>query len=345
MSHFYAGLDVSQELTAICIMNEEGKPLHEGMVPTDPEEIVLYLQSAGETFIRIGLETGPFSPWLYHALSEAGLPVICIESRHAHAVMKVQLAKTDENDARSIAQLMRTGWFKAVHVKSKESQKIRVLLNNRNCLNGKRLDIEGQIRGTLKVFGRKIGKVTKAQYDARVRDLVEDDAELQEYVYPLLEGRRCLVQQCLLLDKKVRQMANNDEVCRRLMSIPGVGPIISLMYKATIDNPYRFHKSNTVGAHLGLTPKKYASGTMDYDGRITKFGDDMMRSHLYEAAKVMLSRSGQWSQLKAWGMKIARRSSMKNACVAVARKLAIIMHRMWVDGTEFRYSADAPATA
>jgi transposase len=332
---YYVGLDVSQELTAICIVDEQGDIKHEGMVPTEPDDIITYLNSTGENYSRVGMEAGSFSHWLYHALTEAGLPAVCIEARHAHAVMKAQLAKTDKNDARAIAQMMRTGWFKPVHIKSCESQKVRVLLNNRSCLNGKRIDIENQIRGTLKIFGHKTGKVTKAQYEPRIRELIKDDSELQSYIEPLLQCRRIMVQQSLVLEKKIMKMAKEDEVCKRLMSVPGVGPIIALMYKATIDNPYRFTKSNTVGAHLGLTPRKYASGEMDYDGRITKCGDNMMRAHLFEAAKVLISRSGQWSKLKAWGVKIAKRSSMKNACVAVARKLAVVMHRMWVDGTQF----------
>ncbi len=319
MSH-YVGLDVSQDLTAVCVVDEQGTITHEYSVPTEPATITTYLHSLELNYTRVGLEAGPYSHWLFHALSKDGLPIVCLESRHAHAVMKAQLVKTDKNDARGLAQMMRTGWFKPVHIKSEESQRIRVLLNNRNCLNGKRIDIEIQIRGTLKVFGHKTGKVTKAQYEPRIRELITDDPQLQEYIAPLLESRRVMMEQSLLLEKKIQKMAKADTVCRQFMSIPGVGPIISLLYKATIDNPYRFTKSNTIGVHLGLTPRKYASGEIDYNGRITKCGDRMMRTHLFEAAKVLISRSGQCSKLKAWGLKVAKRSSMKNACVAVARK-------------------------
>lgn len=342
---YYVGLDVSQELTAICIVDENGAIAYEGMVPTEPDDIITYLNSTGEDYGRIGLETGSFSHWLYHALFEAGLPVVCIDARHANSILKAQIAKTDKNDARGLAQMMRTGWFKATHVKSAESQKIRVLLNNRSCLNSKRIDLENQIRGTLKIFGLKIGKVTKAQYEPRIREMIKDDQELQCYIEPLLQSREMMVRQVLVLEKQIRSMANSDDVCQRLMTIPGVGPIIALLYKATIDNPYRFTRSNTLGVHLGLTPRKYASGEMDYDGHITKCGDRLMRTHLYEAAKVLLSRSGQWSALKAWGLQIAKRSSMKKACTAVARKLAVIMHKMWVTNTAFNYKSEEPVTA
>lgn len=341
---YYVGLDVSQELTAICIVDGEGTVKFEGMVPTEPDDIITYLNSTGEEYGRIGLETGSFSHWLYHALYEEGLPVVCVDARHANSILKAQIAKTDKNDARGLAQMMRTGWFKATHVKSAESQKIRVLLNNRTCLNSKRIDIENQIRGTLKIFGLKIGKVTKAQYEARIRDMISDDAELKSYIEPLLYSREVMTEQVLVLEKQIRNMAKNDDVCRRLMTIPGVGPIIALLYKATVDNPYRFTRSNTLGVHLGLTPRKYASGEIDYDGHITKCGDRLMRTHLFEAAKVLLSRSGQWSSLKAWGLSIAKRSSMKKACVAVARKLAVLMHKMWVENTDFKYKTEDLAT-
>lgn len=336
---FYAALDVSLKFTAVCIMDSTGAIKYEAMVPTNPDDLITYLRSPGIEYERIGLEAGSLTPWLYHAMTEAGLPVVCIETRHASAVLQVQGVKTDRNDARGLAQMMRTGWFRAVHIKSKESQRIRVLLNNRKCLASKRIDLENQIRGTLKVFGLKTGRVTAAQYESRIRELIENDPELQGYIFPLLESRRVLREQGRILDKQVRKIAMADKVCRLLMTVPGVGPVIALMYKTTIDNPHRFTKSSMVGAHLGLTPGKYASGEVDYDGHITRCGDEMMRSQLYEAAQVMLTRSSKWSSMRAWGLQIAKRRSMQIACVAVARKLAGVLHRMWIDNTTFNFSA------
>jgi transposase len=333
---YCAGLDISKEKTAVCIIDERGEILYERSVATEPEDLILYLQSSGLAFSRIGMEAGSFTPWLYHAFIEAGLPAVCIETRHAHGVIKAQRVKTDKNDARAIAQMMRTGWYRSVHIKSKESQKLRVLLNNRKCLTSKRLDIESQIRGTLKVFGHKTKSMTRSRFEPIIRALIKDDNELTEYIEPLLYARHAMLEQSRVLERKINKTARQDDVCRRFMTIPGVGPIVALMYKATIDNPHRFAKSYAVGAHLGLTPRKYSSGEIDYDGRISRCGDREMRVMLYEAAKVMMTRSGQRNSVKAWGMKIAKRSSMKNASVAVARKLAGVMHRMWIDETQFK---------
>lgn len=342
MSH-YAGLDVSLEETSICVVDQEGGIIREGKVATDPEALAAFLHALEIPLKRVGLEAGGLSPWLCNDLSAAGLPVICIETRHVKAALKAQNMKTDRNDARGIAHIMRTGWFRAVHVKSADSQKLRVLLNNRKCLLNKRLDIELTIRGSLKVFGLKTGKVTINSYEGRIRDLIEEDEQLQICIVPLLEARHHLLEQFRRLDKIILDIVREDQVCRRLMTVPGVGPLTALAFKTAIDRPERFRRSKDVGAALGLTPRKYASGEIDYDGRITKCGDAVARSHLYEAAKVLMSRTVKWSALKAWGMRLARRSSKKNACTAVARKLAVIMHRMWLDGTDFQWGEEKAA--
>jgi transposase len=341
---YYAGLDVSLKETAVCIVDQNGEIVKEGSVFTEPEDICRFLQTAGVQFDRVGLEAGSLSPWLCHSLTAMGLPVVCMETYHAKAALQAQKVKTDRNDARGLAHIMRTGWFKAVHVKSDQSQKLRVLLKNRRCLVEKRVDLENQIRGTLKVFGLKTGQITALGYEGRIRELIDGDRDLELYVIPMLLVRQAVLEQQRKLDKLVRDVVKEDAVCRRLMTIPGVGALTALGFKTSIDNPYRFKKSRHVGSHLGLTPRKYASGEIDYDGQITKCGDALARSSLYEAAIVLMCRSKKWSALKAWGMKIARRSSMKNACVAVARKLAVIMHRMWIDGTDFQWGRE-PAAA
>jgi transposase len=232
---------------------------------------------------------------------------------------------------------MRTGWYREVHVKSHASQKIRVLLHNRRCLLQKRLDIDAQIRGTIRVFGLKVGKVKMSGYEARIRELIGTDAELQAYIFPMLEARHELRLQTVRLHKLILERVKNDELCRRLMTIPGVGPLTSLAYKTFVDRPQRFRRSRSVGAAVGLTPKKYQSGDKDLDGHVTKCGDEFMRSHLYEAANMLLRRYSKPCALKAWGLRLEKRSSKKIACVAVARRLAVIMHAMWRDGTEFRH--------
>ncbi|MCP5006729.1 MAG: IS110 family transposase [Planctomycetes bacterium] len=334
---YYVGLDVSVKETAVCIVNEDGDIIAEKSVFSEPEAIADYLAGQGRDYERIGLEAGCLSPWLCHELCSFGLPVICIETRHAKAAMDAQNVKTDKNDARGLAHIMRTGWYKAVHIKSHESQKIRVLINNRKCVKNKLIDLENQIRGTLKVFGHKVGPVTRKNYEQRIRELIGDDYELLSYVEPLLIIREHIMTQFTKLEKAVLNIAKADPVCERLMSIPGVGPLTALSFRTSIDDPKRFKKSKSVGVHLGLTPRKYASGEIDYNGRITKCGDHIVRYHLYIAAQHLLNAVKKWCPLKAWGMRIAKRSSAQKAYVAVARKLAVIMHRMWVDGTYYAH--------
>lgn len=333
---YYCGLDISLNSTSICIVDHDGDLIREGEVPTEPADISQWLKALGFPMERVGLEAGGLTPWLCHELLAIGWPAICIETRHAKAAMKAQQVKTDRNDARGLAHIMRTGWFREVHVKSHQSQKLRVLLNNRRCLLDKRIDIDNQIRGTLKIFGRKTGKVTAGKYEQRIRELIEDDAELQSYIFPLLEARRHLREQCNKLEKMILDYVKGDEECRRFMTADGVGALTALAYKTFVDRPERFRRSKAVGAAVGLTPRKYASGEIDRDGHITKCGDTFLRIHLFEAAKSLLCRSQKSSALKSWGLRIAKRSSMKNACVAVARRLAVILHAMWRDGTEFQ---------
>lgn len=341
---YYCGLDVSLNNTAACIVNQDGQVIREGEVPTEPAAIDQWLKSAGLPMERVGLEAGGLTPWLCHELLAADWPAICIETRHAKAAMKAQQVKTDRNDARGIAHIMRTGWFREVHVKSHQSQKLRVLLGNRRCLLDKRMDIDSHIRGTLKVFGHKVGKVTRATYEQRIRELIGDDAELQVYIFPMLEVRRQLVLQYNALEKIILDCVKKDQICGLFMTIPGIGPLTALAFKTFVDRPERFRHSKAVGAAVGLTPRKYASGEVDYDGHITKCGDTFLRSHLFEAAKSMLSR-GKPNDLKAWGLRLAKRSSKKKACVAVARRLAVIMHAMWRDGTVFELNKETAAAA
>lgn len=342
---YYCGLDVSLNNTAICVVNQDGDVIQESEVPTEPVAISQYLKATGLPMERVGLEAGGLTPWLCHELLAADWPAICIETRHAKAAMQAQQVKTDRNDARGLAHIMRTGWFKEVHVKSHASQRLRVLLGNRRCLLDKRLDIDSQIRGTLKVFGLKTGKVSPGKYEQRIRELVEDDEELQAYIFPMLEVRRHLIQQCKNLEKMILDYVRKDQACEIFMTIPGIGPLTALAFKTFVDRPERFQHSKAVGAAVGLTPRKYASGEVDYDGHITKCGDTFLRSHLFEAAKTLLTRSGKPSWLRDWGLRLAKRSSKKKACVAVARRLAVIMHAMWRDGTLFQPHQDVSIVA
>ena len=278
------------------------------------------------------------SQWLYNALAEAGLPVICVETRHMRAVLKAQINKTDRNDARGIAQMMRVGLYRPVHVKTLRSQKLRMLLTHRKLLQSKAIAIDNDLRGTLRNFGLKVGMAGAIKFEARIKELVENLPDLAVLVEPMLVVRRVLREQIGILHRRLLAIVRDDEVCRRLMTVPGVGPVVALTYRATVDVPARFRKSKSVGAVFGLTPSRDQSGERDCQGAISRCGDEMMRVMLYEAAQILLVRSTKWCWLKAWAMKIARRRGMKKAIVALARRLAVIMHRIWVDGTEFRWT-------
>ena len=336
---YFAGLDVSVKDTSVCIVDGEGRIVREGKVASEPEALLAMLKNPAYHFKRIGLEAGPLSQWLYSALAEAALPVVCVETRHMQAVLKAQINKTDRNDARGIAQMMRVGLYRPVHVKTLRGQKLRMLLTHRKLLQSKAIAIENDLRGTLRNFGLKVGMVGTVKFEARIKELVENLPDFAELVEPLLIVRRALRQQIVILHRRLLAIVRDDEVCRRLMTVPGVGPVVALTYRATVDIAARFRKSKAVGAVFGLTCSKYQSGEVDWSGRISRCGDGMMRVMLYEAAQSML-RSKKWCWLKAWAMQIARRRGMKKAIVALARRLAVIMHRIWVDGTAFRWTRD-----
>lgn len=344
MKH-YVGLDVSLAETAICVVDEDGIIFREGVAASDPNDIADWLEPLDLNLARVGLEAGATAAWLYNGLRKRGLAAICIDPRRLRALTKTMPIKNDRNDARAIAGCMRVGWFSIVHVKSDESQEIRMLLCNRRTLQTKQIDIENEIRGTLRVFGIKLaGRITSGPFEGRVLELIENVPRLAAMVRPMLIARAALRQQCAVLHKMMLDMVRKDETCRRLMTIPGVGAITAVTYLTTIDDPARFERSRDVGAHLGLTPKKYASGEVDRNSGISKCGDVAMRSTLYQASLALLTRSTKNSAIRAWGLAVAKRRGLRRAVVAVARKLAIVMHRVWADGTEYRWESKA-ATA
>jgi len=342
MEH-YVGLDVSLKQTAICVVDRAGKISCEATVASDPSAIAKFVRSKAPSAVRIGLETGPTATWLWTELKLLGLPVVCIDARHAKAVLRMQINKSDRNDAAGIARIMQTGWFKEVCVKNFDSHAIKALLASRALLVSMKRDLENQIRGLLKNLGLVIGRAKFNVFAVRAQELIEDRPELAAAVEPLLKARMAIEQQIGDLDRKVMKLARHDEQVRRFMTTPGVGPITALCFRATIDDPTRFKRSRSVGAYVGLTTRRHASGEVDWTGRISKCGDAMLRMYLYEAANVLLTRVPKWSALKAWGLRIAKRSGLRKAKVAVARKLAVVLHRMWVDGTEFIWSSKVSA--
>jgi transposase len=340
---YYVGLDVSLKQTSICVVDQTGSVVREGVVDSDPEAIAGFVRAKAPGVIRIGIETGPTTTWLWTELKRLDLPVICIDARHAKAVLKMQINKSDRNDAAGIARIMQTGWFKEVRVKDLDSHAVRALLASRALLVKIKRDLENQVRGLLKNLGLVIGRAKFNVFAVRAEELIEGRPELVAAVRPLLKARHAIEQQVDDLDRKVRKLARYDAQVRKFMTAPGVGPITALCFKATIDDPARFKRSRSVGAYVGLTSRRHASGEVDWSGRISKCGDAMLRMYLFEAAGVLLTRVQKWSALKAWGTRLVKRNGLRKAKVAVARKLAVILHRMWIEGTEFNWSKKAIA--
>ena len=343
---YYAGIDVAMERSALCVIDAKGAIVLEKSIGTDPDTILEALQPFATCLKRVGHETGSLAPWLHKELQQRGLPVICMEATHTRAALSAMRNKTDKNDARGLAQILRTGWFRAVHIKSDASYRMRLLLIARRNMKRKFLDIENTIRHSLKAFGIRLGQVSRGQFDKKVRAALADDPVLIGMVEGLLRVRATLWVEYCALHKLLVRIVARDRVCRRFLDVPGVGPVTALSFRASVDDPHRFAKSRTVGAHFGLTPRRWQSGTsIDQGGHISKKGDEDVRTALYESANALLTLTRKPVPLKTWGLKIAKKRGHKAACVAVARKLAVIMHAMWRDGTEFELEAGAPMNA
>lgn len=334
---YFAGLDVSLRSCALCIVDAKGKVVSERELPCEIVDIAECLTGFPHPVERVGFEAGTMSQHLFFGLQAKGFDVVCVEARQVNAALSAMRNKTDKNDARGIAQVLRTGWFSPVHMKSREAHGIRALLSSRKALLNKTIDLANEARGLLKIFGIRLPKCVKhGSFDGIVRPMIEVDDVLAHALLPLLDARLVLYQHFLELDRRVKRAATQDEVCMRMMTVPGVGPIAALTFKAAVDDPARFKRSRTVAAHFGLTPRRYQSGEHDNPGRISKAGDRDVRATLYAAANALLMRTMAGSQLKSWGMRLMRTKGRRRAVVAVARKLAVLLHRMWADGTEFR---------
>jgi transposase len=339
----YAGIDVSLESASVCVVDGSGRIVREAKVASEPDGLITWFGKLGVEMSRIGLEAGPLSQWLYAGMREAGLAVELLETRHVRDAFKAMPVKTDRNDARGIAQLKRLGWFRPVHCKSLPAQELRAVLTAGKLVQGKRHDLEMSLRGILRGFGLKVGLTTPRSFEGRVRELVDGHPTLLAVADALLLARVTLGEQLGKLQKRLVSLARDDSRARVLMSTPGVGVLVAVTYVAAIDDPGRFKSSKAAGAHFGLTPRKYQSGETDVTGRISKIGDASVRTALYEAANVILTRPVKGSSLKSWAMRVAKRAGMRKAKVALARKLAVVLHRMLADGT--RFAADKAAAA
>jgi transposase len=333
----YVGLDVSLEVTTVHVLDEQGKRVWRGTCVSHPTAIEATIRKHAPDAVRIGLETGQLTTWLWQALTDAGLPMVCLDARQARAALNMKINKTDDNDAEGLAHLVRSGWYREVRVKSREAMLARSLLGARTQLLGIVTDLSNQIRGLMKTFGLVVPKGAGKVFEANVRRLLEDEKAVAAIVLPLLDAWRAVRAQADDLDRQLLSRGRENAACRRLMTIPGVGAALSFV----IETPEAFTRSRDVGAWM--TPRRYQSGEVDYEGHISRRGDARLRSLLYEAAMAILTRVRGESELRSWALALRKRLGFKRAAVALARKLAVIMHAMLKTGTDFNPTPSAAA--
>ncbi|HKI62550.1 MAG TPA: IS110 family transposase [Mariprofundaceae bacterium] len=337
---YHTALDVSLRSVSICIIDRDGVVRFEDKVVSEVDEIVSCLKGFSEEIRSVGFEAGTLTQYLSYGLQAAGFEVICLEARQVSAALSAMRNKTDKNDARGIAQILRSGWYSRVHVKSLDSHLTRALLTSRKTVLKKCVDLENEIRGLIRLLGIKLpGTVKHGSFDELVRPMIQSNTTLADALIPMLDARLALYSSYLKLDSQVLAMARKDAICQRLMTVPGVGAITALTFKAGVDDPTRFKHSRTVAAHFGLTPRRFQSGEIDNPGHISRAGDADVRSALYVAAHSLVIRSDKWTYLKGWGLRLSKTKGHRRAVIAVARKLAVILHRMWIDETDFRFAS------
>jgi transposase len=338
----FIGLDVSLKETAISVRSD-GKRVWRGKCPSDPSAITEVLRRHAPAAQRIVFETGPLSVWFFHALSAEGLPAICIDARHAKAALNMAPNKTDANDADGLAHLAEVGFYREVRVKGLDSMLTRTLVAARTRLIRIATELSNQIRGLMKTFGLVVPRRKGSRFEEEVRRMLFGREDLACILLPVLEAWRNVRARASELTRQVLTTARQSDACRLLMSIPGIGAITATAFVAAIEDPENFRKSRSVGAWLGLTTRRYQSGEVDYGGHISRRGDAHLRSLLYEAATVILTRAGAESDLRRWGLHLRETIGFKRAAVAVARKLAVIMHAMLKSGEPFHRTGAEPA--
>jgi transposase len=340
-----AAFDVSDKETAIHVLDEHGKPVWKGKRPSEPEALAAALRHHAPELVRVGLETGRLAPWLFHSLKELGVPVVCLDARHARAATARQRNKTDARDAATLAQLVRTGWYREARVTSWAAPAVRHLVGARAQLVGIAIDLSNQLRSVLRTFGLRVTGLAGGAFEAKVRQQVEGRPEIAAVTEPLLAAWRAVRDQVAALDRKLIAAAKGDATCRLLMTCPGVGVVVAASFTAAVEAPGHFRRSRSVGAYLGLTPRRHQSGATDRSAGVSRRGDKLLRSYLFEAAARLLVRVQRPSALKAWGLGLVQRLGFKRAAVAVARKIGVVPHAMWKDNKPFAAWPEAVAAS
>ena len=344
MSH-YVGLDVSVKSVSICIVDAGGVVLARGETTSDPDEIAAFIEEHAANPERVVHESGILAIWLTRELEKRGLPIICIDARLAHKALSGRINKSDLGDAEGLAHLARTGWFSQVHIRSEASERVRVLIGTRERLIRMRKDLEAHVRGVLKVFGICMGTVGRAEMRQKFRDQLGDagrtDLAISLMADMFIPIHKALCAATEAMDDELKAIAWDSDLARRLMTVPGIGPVIALSFIATLDDARRFRRARDVGAFLGLTPRRHQSGDVDWSGRISKCGDRDLRRLLYSAATTLITQVRKPSPLRAWALRLQERKGFKKAAVAASRKLSVVMMCIWRDGTVFEPTREA----
>lgn len=334
----YVGLDVSMKTTFICIVNDSGKTVYENTVPSEPSQIAHDLMTSGFDIKLVTLESGSISHWLTSELRKLSLPVVCIDARCMSKILAININKTDKNDARLIAEAARCGFYNEVHLKTQADIDLKIMLNSRRTLKNVCTQLKNTIRGHLKAFGIRLTTISKSDFSIQVRSAIQDKADIvQLALNSMLNTYEVTLAEIMKIEIQIKELAKNDEDVQLLTTIPGIGIITAFTFKAYLGDPKRFHNSRAVGAHFGMTPRQYASGETQIQGRISKQGSPEVRAMLTEAATSLLYRTKSWSKLKAWGMKLKRKKGHKKTVLALGRKLATVMYRMMITRKVFEY--------
>lgn len=344
---YYAGLDVSLREISVCVIDADGTIITRATIPADPMAVDGWFKNRKLSPKVIVHESGQLSIWLQRGFQELGLPAVCIDARRAHKSLSARINKSDASDAEGLAQLARTGWFTPVYVRSVEADRVRALVGARERLIRLRKDLEGHVRGVLKTFGIRMTGITKGKLRQSFRDQLAAAGETDPILHTLADSfsdiHARLCEAAADLEKALKAVADTHPVAKRLMTIPGVGPLVSLSFIALIEDPGRFAKSSHVGAFLGLTPKRFQSGDVDWSGRISKQGDKAMRALLVDAAATLIQNVKRFSALKSWAIRLAGRKGFRKAAIATARKIAVLMLTLWKNGTDFMPKTEASA--
>jgi transposase len=341
------GLDVGDRFSSVCVLDGDGQVQEEGRVRTTPEGLARWL--AGRPACRIALEVGTQSSWIHHLLSGHGHDVVVANARKVRAIYD-NPDKSDRVDAEQLARLARADkqLLRPIQVRDLETQATRSLLRSRDVLVRSRTKLINHVRSSAKVFGLRLPACSSQAAASKVRGLIPP--QLREALEPVLDVIAELCARIKSLNLRIKQVAETRYPQTKILEqVTGVGSLTALAYVVTIVDPRRFASSRKVGSYLGLRPGRYQSGRSDPQLRITKAGDRHLRRLLVTSAHYILGPFGPDCDLRRYGLRLASRGggkiAKKKAIVAVARKLAVLLHRLWSTGEVYQPLCNQPTAA